>query len=62
MPSKKKATAKAEPKPEIILACTVINRCQIGSMICSPGTKAKLPESKAKALEELGKIRIDGIA
>lgn len=62
MPAKKKAATKTEPKPEILLACTVINRCQIGAMICSPGAKAKLPEDKAKALEGLGKVRIDGIA
>ena len=63
-PAKKKVAAKKEatPKPEVLYACTVIEDCQIGCMKCAPGAKAKLPEDKAKALEKLGKIRIDGVA
>jgi hypothetical protein len=63
---RKAATKKAKDKtsaPEVKLACTVIqNRTKIGAMLCLRGAKANLPEDKARALEELGKVRIDGVA
>lgn len=61
--TKKKAAKKtSEPKEEVIFACTVIqDHTKIGAMLCLRGTKAALPESKAKALEKLGKVRIDGV-
>lgn len=62
--AKKKATQKKADAPalEVLFSCTVISRCKIGSMICSPGAQAKLPKEKADALKDLGKVRIDGIA
>ncbi|MGD1979769.1 MAG: hypothetical protein PVJ98_10270 [Akkermansiaceae bacterium] len=58
--AKKKA---AKPKPEILLSCTVLqDHTKIGAMLCLKGTRASLPEAKAKALEKLGKVRIDGVA
>ena len=62
---KKKAAKKAvepAPAPEVLLACTVIQKCQIGAMRCLPGARAQLTEERAKTLEKLGKIRIEGIA
>ena len=59
---KKKAARKRARKPAVRYACTVIqNRTKIGAMLCLRGAKANLPEDKARALEELGKVRIDGV-
>jgi len=61
--SSKKAKKADDPKPEIKLAVTVLeNHTKIGAMLCLKGKKAAIPESKAKALEKLGKVRIDGVA
>lgn len=63
MPAKKKAATKTEPKPEILLACTVTaSQAEVGSMILAKGKRFTVSESKAKALEKLGKVRIDGVA
>lgn len=61
--TKKKAAKKIEtPEEEVTYACTVIkDHTKIGAMLCLSGTKAALPESKAKALEKLDKVRIDGV-
>lgn len=62
-PKAKKAKKTDEPQPEVKLAITVIeDHTKIGAMICLKGKTAALPESKAKALEKLGKVRIDGVA
>lgn len=59
---KKAAKKKITPVAEVIYACTVTSQgTKIGAMICGVGAKARLPEAKAKALEKLGKIRIDGV-
>ncbi len=58
----KKAARKAGPSP-VLFACTVTKAdTRIGAMKCLPGAKATLTEEKARALEKLGRIRIDGIA
>lgn len=61
-PKKKAAKQTAPPAPEVLYACTVIERCKIGSMRCLPGARAQLSEERARALEKLGKVRIEGIA
>lgn len=70
MSTKKKAAKKAtesKPKPvakkETLLACVVTKEdTRIGAMWCKKGVTARLPESKAKALEKLGQVRIVGVA
>ena len=61
-PKKKTAKKTATPKEQFLYACTVLqDHTKIGAMLCLKGTKASLPESKAKALEKLSKVRIDGV-
>jgi|DEB0MinimDraft_6_1074348.scaffolds.fasta_scaffold99993_2 hypothetical protein len=57
--AKKTATSKSEAK----LICTVTaSQAEVGSMIFAKGKRFNVSESKAKALEKLGKVRIDGVA
>lgn len=61
MSTAKKATKEAKA-PSVLYKVTVIKKATIGSMICQPGTQAKLTEAKAKTLEKEGFIKINGIA
>lgn len=56
-------TKQAKPKNKVLYSCVVIeDHTKIGSMLCLSGTKANLPKDKAEALEELGKVKIEGVA
>jgi hypothetical protein len=62
-PKKKAAKKTATPKPDAKLICTVTaSQAEVGSMILAKGKRFTVSESKAKALEKLGKVRIDGVA
>ena len=53
------AAAAADP---IRYACTVlVTGTTYGQAELAAGAKVRLPEADAKALEKLGKIRIDGL-
>lgn len=55
---KDESTPQAEPS----VKCTVlITPTTVGEIICAAGAILTLPLSEAKTLEELGKVRIDGI-
>jgi hypothetical protein len=61
--AKKAAKKQATEKSEILYSCVVVKDfAKIGSMTCLKGTKANLPEDKAKALEALEMIKIEGVA
>jgi|GEM_PF-6522404 len=53
------AAAAAEP---ILFNCTVlVTGTTYGLAELAAGAKVRLPEADAKALESLGKVRIDGV-
>lgn len=65
MKSKTDAAAPAEktaPASTVQLACTVLeNGLLIGGLHHAAGKTLHVPEAEAKALADLGKLRIDGV-
>lgn len=55
------AVAESATPPTLALCQVIQNRTQIGKAICASGKKLHLPMDQAKALQELGKVRILGI-
>lgn len=56
-------TKQAKTQAKVLYSCVVIQDfTKIGAMLCLAGTKANLPKDKAEALEELGKVKIEGVA
>ena len=61
--AKKKSAQTAEKKQDVLYSCVVIKDfTKIGSMTCLKGARALLNEEKAKALEKLEMIKIEGVA
>jgi hypothetical protein len=69
MSDKKESPKKAPAKiaDEVLLKCTVLKQADgkpvlMGTMWCGSGAKTIMTESKAKAAEKLGWVKINGIA
>lgn len=61
--AKKAGKKLPKEKATVLFSCVVIKDfAKIGSMTCLKGTIASLPEDKAKALEALEMIKIEGVA
>jgi hypothetical protein len=55
--------APAAEEPRNVIVTVLANRTKIGKAICAAGRcDFPLTATEAKALEALGKVRIDGIA
>jgi len=56
------ATEETSETPAVQLVCTVLeNGLLIDDCHHAAGKVIRLPDAKAKALEDLGKVRIDGV-